>query len=252
VFSRPHQLDPLEASITWSPFPTFCSRHSETEMAIPSLTREHSCLLHRRYLAASDLHKELFPTSIDLYYWWISCTPQNDLTRLVQAHKADHMAPGKRIQALADPSASFNEQMSVRGATNVKCNRNWHFGGSKLGGRSFVRCQIMACLRCRIYLSGIGHALALGKLCSFSFFPCTFASILVPYFSPQLQSQYHEALTLSKSSVDVAHAASTGSTLQHIQLRQCDKYTFLRHSSALGELGRDNEAAQCKQFHVNL
>jgi len=30
---------------------------------------------------SNDLRTEPFPTSIDIYYWWISCTLQNDLTR---------------------------------------------------------------------------------------------------------------------------------------------------------------------------
>ena len=36
---------------------------------------------------SNDLRTELFPTSVDIFYWWISCTPQNVVTRLSEPTK---------------------------------------------------------------------------------------------------------------------------------------------------------------------
>ncbi|KAI0280065.1 hypothetical protein BC826DRAFT_879628, partial [Russula brevipes] len=36
---------------------------------------------------SNDLRTEPFPTSVDIFYWWISYTPKNDVSRLSEPTK---------------------------------------------------------------------------------------------------------------------------------------------------------------------
>jgi len=70
----------------------------------------------------------------------------------------------------------------------------------------------------------MGHGACTRKIALFFVLSMYFRIIL--YFFPQLQTQYrwrNEALTVSKSFVG-AHAASTGSTVQRIQLTKVAQY----------------------------
>jgi hypothetical protein len=98
----------------------------------------------------------------------------------------------------------------------------------------------------------MGHGACTEKIALFLFFPtypsyCTFPSAAVALAVPL-------ALIVSKSFVGV-HAASTGSTVQRIQLTKVAQYD--NTISCVIHLhwenwGKDNEAVQRKTFHVNL
>ena len=53
----------------------------------PAHSSSHSSPVVFTPQVSNDLRTELFPISVDIYYWWISCTPQNELTRLSEPTK---------------------------------------------------------------------------------------------------------------------------------------------------------------------
>jgi hypothetical protein len=68
---------------------------------------------------SNDLRTELFPTSIDLYYWWISCTPQNDLTRLSEPTKLTTWRQENAYKPLRIPPPPKN---AVGAAGRIDCS----------------------------------------------------------------------------------------------------------------------------------
>ena len=69
----------------------------------------------------NDLRTEPFPTNIDIFYWWISSTPEN-VTRLSEPAKLTTWRQENAYKPLQVPPPSKNLIGAAAGATGIDCN----------------------------------------------------------------------------------------------------------------------------------
>ena len=69
----------------------------------------------------NDLRTEPFPTSIDIFYWWISSTPEN-VTRLSEPAKLTTWRQENAYKPLQIPPPSKILIGAAAGATGIDCN----------------------------------------------------------------------------------------------------------------------------------
>jgi hypothetical protein len=84
-------------------------------------TPPHSCLQSSPVVftpqVSNDLRTEPFPTSVDIFYWWISCTPQS-VTRLSEPTKLTTWRQENAYKPLQIPPPPAN----VIGTTGLDCS----------------------------------------------------------------------------------------------------------------------------------
>jgi len=84
-------------------------------------TPPHSCLQSSPVVftpqVSNDLRTEPFPTSVDIFYWWISCTPQS-VTRLSEPTKLTTWRQENAYKPLQIPPPPEN----VIGTTVIDCS----------------------------------------------------------------------------------------------------------------------------------
>lgn len=68
---------------------------------------------------SNDLRTEPFPASVDIYYWWISCTPRNDVTRLSEPTKLTTWRQQNAYKPLQVPPPPKN---AVGTAAGIDCS----------------------------------------------------------------------------------------------------------------------------------
>ena len=69
----------------------------------------------------NDLRTEPFPTNIDIFYWWISSTPEK-VTRLSEPAKLTTWRQENAYKPLQIPPPSKNLIGAAAGATGIDCN----------------------------------------------------------------------------------------------------------------------------------